>query len=50
MNKNLQPRDQVYQTTLIEIGHEIFSTGCFLPNADIGQLLVTGERMCTEYW
>ena len=34
-----------------EIGHEIISMAIlFLPLIQVGQLSVTGEKMCTKYW
>ena len=35
----------------MEIGHEIISTAILsLPLIQVGQLSVTGERMCIKYW
>ena len=35
----------------MEIGHEIISTAILsIPLIQVGQLSVTGERMCTKYW
>ena len=37
--------------SLMEIGHEIISMAILsLPLIQIGQLSVTGIRMCTKYW
>ena len=37
--------------SFIEMGHDIFSTAIHsLALMQVGQLSVTGERMCTEYW
>ena len=41
----------VRQHSFMEIGHEIISTAIlFLLLIQVGQLSVTGERMCTNYW
>ena len=38
----------VWQHSFVEIGHEIISTAILpLPLIQVGQLLVTGEKMCT---
>ena len=37
--------------SFVEIGHEIIPTTIlFLQLIHVGQLSVTGERMCTKYW
>ena len=39
---------RVWQHSFVETGHEIISTAIlFLPLIQVGQLSVTGERMCT---
>ena len=41
----------ICQHSFVEFGHEIISTAILsLPLIQEGQLLVTGERMCTKYW
>ena len=41
----------LWQHSSVEIGHEIISTAILsLPLIQVGQLSVTGERMCTYYW
>ena len=41
----------VRQHSFVVIGHEIISTAILaLPLIQLGQLAVTGERMCTKYW
>ena len=41
----------VLQHSFVEIGYEIISTAILpLLLIQIGQLLVTGQRMCTKYW
>ena len=41
----------VWQNFFIEVSHEIISTAIlFLPLIQVGQLSVTGERLCTKYW
>ena len=41
-------RSSVRQHSFVEIGHEIISTAIlFIPLIQVGQLSVTGERMCT---
>ena len=40
----------VRQNSFVDIGHEIISTAFFfIPLIQIGQLSVTGKRMCTRY-
>ena len=37
--------------SFVEIGHGIISTANLsLPLIQVGQLSVTGEKMCTKYW
>ena len=39
------------QHSFVKIGHEIISTAILsLPLIQVGQLSVTGKRMCTKYW
>ena len=39
----------VQQHSFVEIGHEIISIAIlFLPQIQVGQLSVTGERICTK--
>ena len=47
--RGFDPR--VRQHSFVEIGHEIISTAILsLPLIQAGQLSVTGEGMCTNYW
>ena len=42
---------RVMQHSFMETGHEIISTAIlYLPLIQVGQLSVTGQRMCTQYW
>ena len=41
----------VRQHSLVAVGQEIISTAILsLPLIQVGQLSVTGERMCTKFW
>ena len=41
----------VRQHSFVEIGHEIISTSVLpLTLIQVGQVSVTGKRMCTKYW
>ena len=41
----------VRQHSFLEIGHEIISTAILpVPLIQVGQLSVSGQRMCTKYW
>ena len=40
-----------WQHSFMEIDHEIFSTVILsLPQIQVGQLAVSGERECAQYW
>ena len=43
---------EIISTAILSaVGHEIISTAILsLPLTQVGQLSVTGERMCTKFW
>ena len=47
--RDLDPH--VRQHSFVQMGYEIISTAIIsLPLIQVGQLSVTGERMCLQYW